>query len=103
MPNRLCLLLLACLSILSASAESSYTIKDGEALPAEVSASLRTALADSSVRIQTAAGEPYLDFWFVKGALPATGQEESGATLPKVPHGTLMGIVRVQRQLICKP
>jgi hypothetical protein len=51
------------------------------------------------MKIVTASGEPYLEFWFVEKALPASSKEESGATLTGVQHGAFIGLVRVGKNV----
>jgi hypothetical protein len=90
------------LAALPAGAADKYTAKVAEAEPPqELAEPLRKLLADKSVRVTDDKGEVLAEVWFRK-ELPAKAtpeQVKNGLTYRQVPETTLVGAVRVPRQL----
>lgn len=91
------ILLLA--AIASASPGSKYKLESGGPAPDTAPAALRAAVHATSSRIVDAQGQPYLEFWFTKGPLPASTAPEDSATLSSIRHGAFLGILQVGKNV----
>ena len=70
-----------------------YKVESAGAPPAEASA-LSSALAKEGLKVVKADGSPLCEIWFV-AAEPQGGSAEQNTTMTSVPHGALLGVVRV--------
>lgn len=94
------LLVLAALPVSAPAA--SYSIKMAEeAAPQEVAEPIRKVLADKCVQLLDGKGELLLEVWFRK-ALPGKAtdaQIKNGLTYQEIPETTLVGALRVAKQI----
>jgi hypothetical protein len=86
-------------TLLAFSSDSKYRLEQGVPAPAEAPASLREAITSPGVKVLTAAGETYMEFWFNAKPMSAAAKEETGATLDRVQHGAFAGVVRVGKNV----
>ena len=71
-----------------------YKTAPGAAAPAEVPEALRNALAKSGTQVLGADGAVQFEMW-MRATLPTgPATAESNVSLPTIPHGALLGVVR---------
>ncbi len=91
---RILLTLFAC----AAAAVGQYKTQAGGAPPPELAPAVAQTLAKESIKIVDAAGAVLCEIWF-RASLPSGGKSsEESVTLPTVPHGALLGVVRYPAQ-----
>lgn len=75
-----------------AAAFGQYKAEPAGPPPADVAPAIRAALQQDGTKI-TNNGAPYIEIWFRKDA-PAGGKTEEGQTIPGVPTGALIGVIK---------
>lgn len=87
------------LSILLAAvivAGEEYKAQPGSAPPADLADSVKSLLVTEGVKI-TKDGEPLSEIWFRKEVPSGPPTAEANLTMPNVPHGSLLAVVRVDQ------
>jgi len=79
--------------LFAASGFAQYKVESAGAPPSEAAA-LSSALAKEGVKVIKPDGSPLCELWFVS-AEPQGGSAEQNTTWSSVPHGALLGVVRV--------
>jgi hypothetical protein len=73
-----------------------YKAAPGSAPPAELADSVKGILEKQGVRI-TKDGTPVSEIWFRASAPPPKPTTEANLTMPNVPHGSLMAVIKVEQ------
>jgi hypothetical protein len=84
---------LLCGAIAAVAALAQYKAEPTGAPPADVPAAYTAVLEKAGTKITGPNGE-YADIWLVAAAPTGPDSGEQNVTLPTVPHGSLMGIIR---------
>jgi hypothetical protein len=85
---------IAGLTLVSVAAFGQYKAESTGAPPADVAAGVTAVLEKTGTKVLNAKGEVVYEIW-LRSELP-TGPKaaESAVTLPEVPHGALLGVIR---------
>ncbi|MBI2689189.1 MAG: hypothetical protein HYX27_23035 [Acidobacteria bacterium] len=87
------------LSILLAAAVllgEEYKAEPGAAPPAELADSVKSLLEKQGVKVLKD-GKPLSEIWFRAELPPAKPSTEANLTMPGVPHGSLLGVIKVEQ------
>jgi hypothetical protein len=99
MNKLLSLFLVAAMCPAAESSGLKYRLDKGEAPPADAPVSLRSAVSPEAIKVLNVANETSLEFWFVAKPFSIVDKAEEGATLSRVQHGALVGLVRVGKNV----
>jgi len=72
-----------------------YSTQPAGPPPEELSPGIRAALESEGVRVVSQDGAVWAEFWFVKKVAEGAASSEADVTWQTVPHGALIGAVRV--------
>lgn len=84
-----CTLILAAVAV-----QAQYKAQPAGDPPADVAPAVLAALNKSGTRIAAASGSPYVDIWLVSAAPSGPLSSEPSVTLPNIPAGALLGVLR---------
>lgn len=73
----------------------SHTIESAGAPPADLPAPVAGVLQKDGVRVLDNASKPVSEIWFLSAAPPAGKSTEDAVTLPAIPQGAFLGIIRL--------
>jgi hypothetical protein len=89
----------ASLFLLAASVSvAQYKSAPAGAPPDTVPAAISSALDPAGIRITKADGSVWCEVWMVKALAAGPKSTEEAVSLPTIPHGTLLGVVRFPAQ-----
>jgi hypothetical protein len=91
--GKLCVIRVAAPLILCSLAFAQYKSEGAGAPPTEVAPAIAQALQKSGVKI-TSNGAPYCEIWFRTDKLPASKTTEENVSLPAIPMGALLGVIK---------
>lgn len=81
-------------ALAAAPALAQYKLEPAGPPPVELDAAISAALQKDGAKIVAADGKVFCEVWF-RVTLPSGPKvEETGVTLPAVPHGALLGVIR---------
>jgi hypothetical protein len=83
------------LAALSLSAED-LKVEAGSAAPAELADSVKALLEPAGTKI-VKDGKPLAEIWFRKDAPASKPTTEGSLSMPGIPHGTLLGVMRLEQ------
>lgn len=82
------------LALLASAAFAQYKAEPAGAVPSEVSSGVSALLQKQGTKVQSAKG-PLYEIWFVNTLPTGPKASEESLTLPEVPHGSLLGVLKV--------
>ena len=86
--------LLLSLALAAGAASAQYKMEPAGAPPADLAASVAGALEKDGYKILGAGGAVVCEIWF-RSAIPSgPASTEQNVSIPTIPHGTLLGVVR---------
>lgn len=85
--------------LLSTAALAQYKAEATGAPPAEVPAAMSTLLQKQGTKISSTKA-PIYEIWFVNKMPQAAKSAERDVTLPEVPHGSLLGVLKVNDRIM---
>ena len=81
--------------LLATSAFGQYKLESAGPPPSELAPAIRDALQSEGAKIMANGGSVYAEVWLRKTAPSGPASTEQGVTLATVPHGSLLGAIRV--------
>jgi len=83
---------------LPAVAFSQYKLEAAGAPPPEVAPAIRDALQSDGARVLAPGDSVFCEIWFRTAAPKGARSTEQGVSLPDLPHGALLGVIRLPAQ-----
>src|ERR1700687_1303322 len=81
----------------TAAALAQYKSESAGAPPSEVAPPIAQALQKDGIQV-TNGGKPYREIWFRSQKPSGTASKEEGASMPGIPQGALLGVIRFDVQ-----
>ncbi len=83
-----------CLALASGMAMAQYKMEPAGGPPSEVSPQMAQALQKEGFKIVNAVGTVICEVWFRSAAPTGPKSSEPNVTLPTIPHGAFLGVIR---------